>query len=390
MTDSPAPQGLLILLAASLVSAVLGSVHAFSVFLEPLEAQFGASRSMVSLTYSLALVTLTVAVLLGHRIFARWGAGGFVTAVALLAASGAWLAGQAGSLVLVWLGYSLVFGGANGLGYGFALQIAAQANKGREGLSMGVVTAAYALGAVLSPGLFTSAVAEGGFAAAMQGLAAVLAGTGLIAGLILHVAGARFTAPPPPERQVPVRFHSYGLMWLGYCGGVAAGLMVIGHAAGIAAVFSPGTAAWTAPAVIAVCNLLGSLAGGRLADVAAPGRVLAGLPLLTVLALAGLASFGSAGGLLVCLGLIGFAYGGTIAATPSVIAKRFGMEESARIYGRVFTAWGTAGLAAPWLAGALFDRTGGYRVALIVAGCFGVVSVVTAAVYYRHPPTSSA
>ena len=51
-----------VLLATASVSAVLGSVHAFSVFLIPIEQAFGASRSAVSLTYSFALVALTVAV----------------------------------------------------------------------------------------------------------------------------------------------------------------------------------------------------------------------------------------------------------------------------------------------------------------------------------------
>jgi hypothetical protein len=59
--------------------------------------------------------------------------------VELLAAAGAWVAGMAGSLPLIWIGYSLLFGVANGLGYGFGFQIAAQANKGREGKAMGMI-----------------------------------------------------------------------------------------------------------------------------------------------------------------------------------------------------------------------------------------------------------
>ena len=47
--DAPGPMrsGLSTLAAACLLAAVLGSVHAFSVFLAPLEAVFGASRSAV-------------------------------------------------------------------------------------------------------------------------------------------------------------------------------------------------------------------------------------------------------------------------------------------------------------------------------------------------------
>ena len=124
------------------------------------------------------------------------------------------------------------------------------------------------------------------------------------------------------------------MLWLGYFGGVMAGLMVIGHAAGIAATFDPTVAVWLAPAVIAVCNLAGSLVAGRLSDRISPSRLLTGLPVLTSVALIGLTVFGPIGGLLACLGLIGFAYGGTIAAYPQnaahlpKITSRSGRGES--------------------------------------------------------------
>ena len=160
----------LVLVSASLLAATLGSIHAFSVFLIPLESSFQTTRSMVSLTYSLALVALTVAVLLGHKVFSRFAPSVFVLSVCIFAAIGALIAAVAPSLAWVWFGYSLLFGGANGLGYGFGLQIAAQANPGREGTAMGIVTAAYAFGAAVSPGLFTYALSLGGFHTAMLGL----------------------------------------------------------------------------------------------------------------------------------------------------------------------------------------------------------------------------
>ena len=54
-----------------LVTFVLGSVHAFSVFIAPLEALLRLPRAEISLIYSLALVALTVSVLVGYRIYHR-------------------------------------------------------------------------------------------------------------------------------------------------------------------------------------------------------------------------------------------------------------------------------------------------------------------------------
>lgn len=380
----------MVLTAASLVSAVLGSIHAFSVFLIPLETQFSASRGAVSLSYSIALVALTLVVLWGPRLYSRWSAATLMLLACSLGAVGAIWAGLANSLWGVWLGYSLIFGAANGLGYGFGMQISAQFNPDREGLAMGVVTAAYALGSVVSPALFEVALHTGGIARAMNSLAFCLICVGLLSAILLQRAKARFQTTPTgrPDHTRP-DMRRLGLLWLAYFGGVTAGLMVIGHAAGIATALHPGTASWLAPVVIAALNLGGALIAGRLADTLAPGWLLSVLAALTAAALAGLASFGSSWAMLAAFGLIGFAYGGTIAVYPAAIAKRYGMQLGPRIYGRIFTAWGAAGLIGPWLAGALFDAGGGYHTALWSACLIALASagLVRRALRSSNPST---
>ncbi len=376
--------GALTLAAASILSAVLGSVHAFSVFLTPLEISFDASRAAVSLTYSLALFSLTLTVLLGHRIYARWRASTFVIWITLIASAGALVAAFAPALMILWIGYGVLFGGANGLGYGFALQIAAQANAGREGVAMGIVTAAYALGAVISPPLFAIALGFGGHQPAMLGLAAALVAMGGASAVLISSTGVRFQAPSSdaPTRLPP--FASMALLWLGYGAGVAGGLMAIGHAAGIVGATGEDGAGWLAPVVIAVCNLAGSLIAGRLIDVMSPARLLVGLPLISAAALFAVAGAGSFVTTLICLGMVGFAYGGVIAAYPAAISKLFGLLPGPRIYGIVFTAWGAAGLAAPWFAGFLYDLDGAYFIALATAGALGCVSSLASALFFRR------
>jgi OFA family oxalate/formate antiporter-like MFS transporter len=365
-----------VLLAAAIVSTVLGSIHAFSILLVPLETLFVTTRSAVSLTYSLALVSLSIAVLLGHLVYGRVSPATFLMATCLLAAVGALIAGMASSLWVVWLGYGVVFGAANGLGYGFGLQLSAQAYPGREGLAMGVVTAAYALGAVISPTLFNFILEVLDFRAVMIGLALVLLVAGLLSRAILKREGATFQTNKHGDVSTSASHRSQLLLWIGYFGGVLAGLMVIGHSAGIAASLQPGISPWIAPMVIAFFNLLGSLIGGRLVDKIRPGGLLAALAVITTGALISLVIFGKLGGLFISLSIIGFAYGGTIAAYPAAIAKLFHGKDIAKIYGRVFTAWGCAGLLGPWLAGYLFDISKDYQLALLAAASFGLVSIL--------------
>ena len=363
-----------ILLAGSLLAMALGSVHAFSVFIEPLEARFGESRANISLVYSTALIAITIMVSLGGRIYHRAPAWVLSTVLSVVAVFGLALSAMASGLWQVWLGYGVLFGVANGLGYGYALQLSAQAWPGREGLAMGVITAAYALGASVFPVLFDLALAWQGFAGAMVLLAVVLIFVGGLASALFNRTGARFQRTAGEERASLPPTTEIVVLWLAYGLAVTAGLMAIGHATGIAKSLGAAAAGIVAaPVVIALCNMLGSLGGGWLADRVGPVRILTGLAMLSALVL--LALGGGAGvSPLAGLGLIGLAYGAVITVTPAMIARRFGVASGVAVYGRVFTAWAVAGLGGPVLAGWLYDRTGVYDIALIVAGCLAAKS----------------
>ncbi|MEM9141332.1 MAG: hypothetical protein AAGB15_15995 [Pseudomonadota bacterium] len=373
--------GIIVLCAGAALGFVLGSVHAFSVFLTPLEARFGAPRADVSLSYSLALVSITLAVSLGHRLYALVPAWMLAVVIGVLGIAGVMLARSADSLGLVWLGYGVIFGTANGLGYGFGLQMSAQANPGREGLAMGLITAAYALGATVFPVWFERALDAGGFSEAMVLLAMSIAAASAMAAILLAAARARFVAAARTEGGAGAG--DTIVLWLAYGAAVAAGLMATGHATGIAAEGGlPPEMLVAAPVAIAVCNMAGSLGGGTLADRVAPGPLLTGLPLVSALAL-GLLALDWMPDVLIGLGLIGLVYGAVISVYPAVIARRFGVAVGVHVYGRVFSAWAVAGLGGPWIAGWIFDTTGGYGTALWIAAGLACASAAIAFVRLR-------
>ncbi len=378
---SAGSNGPLVLAAAMVLTVALGSVHAFSVFLQPMEQAFSASRAEVSLTYSLALVCLTLAVLAGHRVFGVLRPPLFALAACGAAALGCLIASFAGALWGVWLGYSLLFGAANGFGYGYALQIAAQANPQKKAFAMGITTAAYALGAALFPSLLDRALETAGIALALQALALVLIISGLLAAGLLHAARARFatasSAEPGHKTAGARRLLTH--LWFAYGAGVSAGLMVIGHATGLAA--GAGAAknlVVLAPVVVAVGNMTGGVLAGWATDKFGSRMVLTALPLLSLAGLLSLFAGPGAPAALLALALIGFAYGAIIAVYPAVISYLFGTIHGIKAYGRVFTAWGAAGLIFPWLAGVLFDRAQSYTAILIVAALISALSAASA------------
>jgi OFA family oxalate/formate antiporter-like MFS transporter len=372
--SSSNPHGCKVLFAASMVSMALGSIHAFSVFLEPLETAFRTSRATVSLIYSFSLVFLTTTVLFGPAVYSRLQPATIYILVAFLGAIGAGVASIADGLGLVWIGYSLIFGIANGLGYGFGLQFAARANPNHSGLAMGVVTAAYAFGAVLAPYGFEVALAFGGFFSAMVALGSVVFLVGISAASLIARSGVQYSDAQAEPSVSSLPRGRIATIWIAYGSGVAAGLMAIGHAAGIAA--TAGFAGWIAAATIAGCNLVGSLLSGWLSDRVSHRSILTILPLLGAMALLALSVL--PGQTLALLGVVGFAYGGTIATYPAAIAILFPGEDGPRAYGRIFTAWGVAGLLAPWFAGQIYDWNGSYTPALWVAAGLGTISAVIA------------
>ena len=370
----------LALVAAMLVTFVLGSVHAFSVFIVPLENLLQLPRSEISLIYSLALVALTIAVLLGYRVYHRLAPGSLVLLTCLLAAAGIALAALVPAWWALCAGYSLLFGFANGIGYGYSLQLVGRVMPRRRGFAMGAVTAAYAVGSVIFAQVFAWRIAAAGVDAALLAIALALVICGGLAALMLRVSGASYGQPAAAPADDMRAGHSTGVavFWMAYLSAVFAGLMAIGHAAGIALSrdAAPGLATQAAVTTGIGSALGGFLAGWMIARCSAV-RLLIGLPLLSAGALLALSLTGDAGATVILLSLVGFAYGSLIAVYPVAIAERYG-EQGPRIYGRVFTAWGFAGLAGPWSAGLIYDWQAAYEPAMLTAAGIAVLSSVCA------------
>jgi len=367
----------LTLLAAIALSTVLGSIHAFSVFVPEWESAFSASRADISLVYSVALVSLTIAVLLGFRVFAVLSPPAVFLISGVGAAIGLAMSASAQSLAGLYFWYGLVFGAANGLGYGYALQLAGQATTTRSGLAMSLVTAFYAVGATSAPPLFVWLINQDSNAQALQTMAVLLGVVAIAASVLLIVGKSSFVSEKRGEAEplTPLHRRIRKLYWLGYGTAVSAGLMVIGHAYAIAIWQNTNSLlATTATMLVAAGNMLGGFIAGLLLGYGVL-RLLATLPLVSVAGLVLILASSDAQSLvLIGLAFAGFSYGALIAIYPVAIAEHFGARASARIYGQVFTAWGLAGLVGPWVSGWLFDITGSYRWSLSFAILLSLVS----------------
>lgn len=358
-----------------LVTLVLGSVHAFSVFIVPLETRLVLPRSDISLIYSLTLVSITLSVLFGYRLYARIPAWVMVACACFTAGIGVFLASRATEWWQLFLGYSVLFGISNGIGYGFCLQLVGRVMPEIKGFAMGAVTAAYAVGSVIFAKIFAVQLSSYSLSAALMALLSGLIVCGVVAALCLRLTEAEYGDVIELETRSVDRVKVIQF-WLSYMTSVFAGLMAIGHAAGVVLSVKGNTELATTGAItIGIGSALGGFLAGWLVDRWPARRFLIGLPLLASLALFSITLTGNPVMAVTLLSLLGFSYGSLIAIYPVAISDFFG-EQGPRVYGQVFTAWGFAGLVAPWLAGILYDRHQSYQMALIAAALVALTSAV--------------
>ena len=372
--------------AAIVLTTVLGSIHAFSVFVLPIEAALGAGRDAVSLVYGLSLASLTVGVLAGARLW-RLAPPPLVAAAAfLLAATGSALAAVP-SLSALYLGYGILFGFAVGSGYGFALVIVNHAMAARRGTATGVVTAVFALGAMAASLFFREAIAAWSYQTALLAAAGFFLLCAAAVGLLLHRSGLAIAWPARRLAHAPRRVATPGFvwLWLGFGSGSMAGLMALGHAAAVMEHHGADPLVVTIGVMIITgTNACGSFAAGWLADRGLTRQAMLGLPLLAIAGLGWLATTPGGPATIAGLAVVQIAYGGVIALYPIATTALVGPVEAARVYGLAFTSWGIAGFAGPWLAGLLFEATGGYTGAFLGGALVAALSCAVALPLRRH------
>jgi MFS family permease len=370
--------------AALAVHLSIGQLYAFSVFNEPLTRAIGISApapgdwglTELGWIFSLAIVTLGLTAAFAGKWLERVGPRrALLTAAACF--GGGFVLSAIGThthqLALLYLGYGLVGGFGLGLGYVTPVAMLVRWFPDRRGFAAGLAIMGFGGGALIGAPLavalidsFKSDVSVGVTEALLvMGLAyaAAIAGGALIARM--PPAGCNPAGWTPPlahdegQQLAPdaaLRTRQFWLLWLVLCLNVAAGTGVVGQASlMIRETYAGQVTAEAAAGFVGFLSL--SNMGGRLAWSAVSDRIGRRWTYALLLAL-GAALYASApfagaiGGaaLFACwYGLIISMFGGGFAVFPAYVADLFGTRHFATIYGRLLTAWATAGVLGPVL-----------------------------------------
>ena len=368
---------LLAIIACLLITFSMGTVHAFSTLIQNIEIQTGVGRMASSFIYSIALVNVTLIVFFGHIVYRKFSPSSLISLIAILP-----IFGLLFSCTQSWIGwvigYGFLFGISSGLGYGLSLFLASSiTERDKLGYALGLVTASYAFGAVafsmLYPFLFRYFGFFNGYIIGLVSLSIIV-----IIGLVSYkLSNVSIKNELLIQDQIQSRSPKISQLWFGYFLGVFAGLMVIGHA--VPLIISFGGSMLSAVSAITLMTLGSAIAGiyaGWLVDRYGCKRPLLFLFLTNCLALIGLSTLTNSHLLLALLIIVASIYGAVIAIYPTLVNHSVGQNLASKIYGRVFTAWGAAGLIAPSLAGWLFEKNNRYDSSILFALSLSLIAVI--------------
>jgi len=385
------------ILGGVLLNLALGMFYGLSVFLLPLEKEFGWTREQTSWVSSVGIVIIASTYIFAGKLYDRKGPRVVAIIGGVTYSLGYLLASTISSLTSFYLTVGLLLGIANGFGYVIPTAVASKWFPDKRGLMIGLMVGSYGAGSGIFGPLAAKLMEHLGWRGVFQVYALIFFVMTMIAAVLLKNPPAGYRPPnwraqaaAAPPVDVPaaemVRTSTFKFLWIAYAFGTAAGLMVISQLVPFArsAGYSAATAA-LAITVGALGNAAGRIFSGWLSDRAGRLNTLRGalivsaavFPALYLLRTEVVAFYA-----LLCLAY--YCYGTQLSVYACTSADFYGTRNIGLNYALLFSAWGVAGILGPFLGGRVYVATGDYRLAFFIAAGADLVALV-ALTFARSP-----
>jgi OFA family oxalate/formate antiporter-like MFS transporter len=381
------------------MNLALGSLYAWSVFVLPLEKEFGWKRAQTSWVFTIAIVFFAASFVLAGRIQDKKGPRICAALGGTLVGAGFVLASFTSSLAYLYTMFGAIVGIGNGFGYATPTPVASKWFPDKRGLVVGLMVGGYGAGSAIIGPVATGLIESIGWRTTFQILGVVFFIMGMIGTALLKNPPAGYRPPnwtPPVGAAATgardyapgdmVRTPTFFMLWIAYCLGTTAGLMTISQlvpfarAAGLSA-----AAASAAVTISAFGNAGGRILSGWLSDTLGRLTTLRTMVLISAIAMPVWFAVRSEVILFYILVVIVYwCYGTQLSVFASTSADFYGTRNLGMNYGLLFTAWGVAGILGPILAAQVFDATGDYRYACYAAAVLALVAL--ASLMLARPP----
>jgi MFS transporter, OFA family, oxalate/formate antiporter len=376
-----------------LMNLALGSLYAWSVFVLPLEREFGWRRADTSWVYTIAIVTFALTFVAAGRIQDLKGPKICAFLGGLLVSGGFFLSSYTSSLLFLYVAFGVVVGLGNGFGYATPIPVASKWFPDKRGLVVGLMVGGYGAGSALLGPLAIRLISSVGWRPTFQILGVVFFVMTMIGTALLKNPPAGYRPPnwqPASGILASVDYRTaemlatptFYLMWVAYCLGTTAGQMAISQLVPFAGSAGLGALASTLVLpVSALGNAGGRILSGWMSDRFGRLPTLKTMILISAAAMPALVLWRQQPALFfILVAVVYWCYGTQLSVFASTTADFYGTRNLGLNYGVLFTAWGAAGILGPAIAGRAFDRFGDYRVAFFSAGVLALVALASLAV----------
>jgi len=388
----------LMALSAVGVHLCIGSVYAWSVYVNPIQEQLNWTLTDVTITFSIAILFLGLSAALMGKFVERNGP----RVSALIAASlfglgtmGAGLAIMMESKMLLYFFYGVLGGCGLGIGYISPVSTLVKWFPDKRGMATGLAIMGFGFASAIWGPTIKILIESVGIASTFFILGAFYFVVMFLSALYLE---------GPPKNYMPEKYKQkieegskkvkkdlellglseavktprfYGL-WIMLFLNITCGIAIIGVASpllqevvGISAI-----AAAAAVGLMGIFNGAGRIFWAALSDYLTRPIVYIIFFATQAVAFYMLPSITDIIVFQVVLYFIMSCYGGGFAAIPAYIGDIFGTKELGAIHGYILTAWAAAGLVGPLIISIVKDMTGSYSQTLYVFSGFFVVAFI--------------
>jgi OFA family oxalate/formate antiporter-like MFS transporter len=374
------------------MNLALGTLYAWSVFVAPLEKEFGWKRADTSLIISIAIFVFAISFVLAGRLQDKKGPFWISVTGGVLVSIGFFLSAWTTTLGWIFFAFGVLGGIGNGFGYATPIPVMAKWFPDKRGLAVGLAVAGYGGGsAIFGPLAGNWLIPTYGWRTTFQVLGVIFLVMTLGGAFLLKNPPAGYRPPgwsPAPAAKAAATTHEFTagealktpafyFMWIAYCLGTIAGFMAISQLVPYAKSVGLAALGTTAIVVGAFGNASGRILSGWMSD--AMGRLNV-LRLMIAISAVAMPLLYLAGGnpalLFVMVFVIYWCYGTQLSVNASTTSDFWGTKNAGINYGMLFTAWGVAGLIGPRIAGTLFDKYQNYQAAFYWAAGLAVVALV--------------
>lgn len=357
---------------ALLVSCSIGSVYAWSLFVQPLADKFESSNAEIQFAFSLAIFFLGMSAAFAgkfveHHIRLATIVSTICFAFGLLTTA---LAIRQESLILLYLGYGVLMGIGLGIGYISPVKTLMLWFIHHKGLATGIAITGFGIASTIASPIITYLQNKVSLEETFIWLSVIYFIPMALASILIKKPEWYEEKEHGSHRQILRMFldKRFLAIWIMIYINITSGLALISIASPLAIENGATTIfAATVVGIMGISNGAGRLVYSSASDyLKNRNQIYLLIFILSIFSVSIAAVLQSSVMVTIMLCIISSTYGAGFSCLPSLLADKFGMDKISSIHGLALTAWAFAGLSGNQLSTWIHDKTGSYTNVLYV------------------------